>query len=184
MRSSILFLGLALLCLALPAIAVFGAASATNKVYLPLVACPGCPAPTSPGDPQPDPDAYEAEAIRLINEIRAAVGCPAAVVHPVLMQATEDWSTYMSLTSEYRHAPPDFYSEEPYFYNQAIFVENIGSGGHPELAVQGWLLSPPHRQNMEYCIKPGQEGYDPNITYDIGIGFAANYWTLVIGVRR
>jgi uncharacterized protein YkwD len=183
MRPSILFLSLALLCLALPAMAVFGAASATNRVYLPLIACPGCPAPTSPGDPQPDPDAYEAEAIRLVNEIRAAVGCPAAVVHPVLMQATGDWSAYMYRTSDYRHSSVGFYRDAPYFYAEP-FVENISGAGLPRFAVDSWFFSPPHRQNMEYCIKPGQEGYDPNITYDIGIGFAANYWTLVIGVRR
>lgn len=152
-----------LLALALPTLLVglvplVGAQepAATTKVYLPLVACPGCagsvvsPTPTPSPTPVPvNPDAYEAEIIRLVNEARAAVNCPAVTPNASLMQATGDWSAYMARTGDYQHAPGNWYAI--YGYPSNAVLENISGGDEPEYVFEGWMLSTFHKRNIEWC---------------------------------
>jgi uncharacterized protein YkwD len=167
------------LLLALPALAAFSAStSARTKLYLPLVACPGCTATTSPINP--DPSTYVGEAVRLVNEARLAAGCPAALPHPALMAATQAWTEYMERTSDYQHAPAGHYSQAPYFYSDSL-LENIGGGYSPSNIVSAWLGSIKHKANLEFCYPPGDPSYNPERIYDIGVGYSGGYWTLAIG---
>ena len=186
LRRTAISLTLVLLALlALPALGLRGATpSAATKIYLPLAACPGCegqePRPTLAPFPTPDTSSYASEGVRLINEARAAVGCPAAVSHPALMQATHDWSAYMDRTADYRHTSNGYYATSPYFYTGAL-VENIGGGGTPADMVTAWLRSPPHKRNLEFCYRPDNQQYNPNRIYYVGLGLSDGYSTLVIG---
>src|SRR5690606_16377235 len=101
-------------------------AAAENKVYLPVLSCPGCdgPAqqPTNPPAPTPDPASYAAEMVELVNQARVARGCPAAVVSPTLMRAAQEWSATMASTGNYTHSGGDYY--QGYGYKGAV-LENI-----------------------------------------------------------
>ncbi len=188
LRRTAISLTLVLLALlALPALGLRGATpSAATKIYLPLAACPECdyeaPQPTLQPFPTPDFGSYASEGVRLINEARAAVGCPAAVPHPALMQAAQDWSAYMERTHQAHHSPSEHYSNDPYFYTGAL-VENIGGAGTPDQIVTAWLRSPPHKSNLELCQHPTDSSYDPNRIYDVGLGHSGGYWTFVVGWR-
>jgi hypothetical protein len=152
------------------------AAEPAPQIALPLLGCPGCDG--QPSVPTPDASEYASEAVRLINQAREAAGCPAAIQHPTLMWATQDWSRYMDLTGDYRHSPSNYYSDPPYFYYGGL--ENIGVSGFPSEIVGGWLDSPTHKSNIEFCIMPGEPGYRSDRVYEIGVGHSGGYWTMVL----
>ena len=174
--------------LALPALGMRGATpSAATKIYLPLAACPGCddqaPSPTLAPFPTPDTSSYASEGIRLINEARAAVGCPAAVPYPALMQGAQDWTEHMDKDSAYGHSPTEYYGPSSIYGYTGALVENIGGAGTPDQIVTAWLRSPPHKSNLELCQHLTDPSYDPNRIYDVGLGHSGGYWTFVIGYR-
>lgn len=156
------------------------AAEPITRVGLPLLSCPDCNG--QPAAPTPNADEYALEAVRLINEARIAAGCPAAIPHPALMQATQEWSEYMDSSGNYRHAPSEHYSKPPFFYN-SFLLENIGLSGNAVEIVSGWLESPTHKSNLEFCDKPGDPEYRQDRIYDIGVGFSNGYWTMALGWR-
>ena len=164
------------------------APAATTKVYLPLVACPGCtgsvprPSPTpSPTTEPVNPDAFEARIIQLVNEARATVGCPAVTPNASLMQATGDWSAYMARTGDYQHAPSNWYATYDYPSNGVL--ENISGGDEPEYVFEGWMLSTFHKRNIQWCYPISDPSYTADRIYEIGIGYDGSYWTLAIGDR-
>jgi len=161
------------------------APATATKVYLPLVACPGCAGNSVLPNPTPAPvdaNAHEARIIQLVNEARVAVGCPAAIPNAVLMQATGDWSAYMAATSDYRHAPGNWYNT--YGYPSGLVLENIGGSGYPDYMFEGWMLSSLHKRNIEWCLYHLDDPlYNPAVRYEIGIGYAGGYWTLAIGTN-
>jgi uncharacterized protein YkwD len=158
-------------------------------IYLPLVNCPTCrgggvvvPTATAiptatpvPNDPERE---MENEVIRLINIERVAAGCPAATPHPILMQATRDWSAYMERTSDYRHTDRDYYTRYGWPGGPR---ENLGGTG-PDAAwvVEGWMESPLHRRNLLFCYKPDDPSYRPDRTYWIGVGIVGGYATMAL----
>jgi hypothetical protein len=174
-RTRNLLIALAPLLLALFALGA-GAAEPAPQIALPLLGCPGCDG--QPIVPTPNVSDYASEAVRLINQAREAAGCLAAREHPILMQATRDWSEYMSSVDEYRHSPPGYYSNSPYFYYGGL--ENIGGGYSPQDIVTAWLNSPTHKSNIEFCIMPGEPGYRSDRVYEIGVGHSGGYWTMVL----
>jgi uncharacterized protein YkwD len=183
-HAQLLLISLTLLLLGLAALGA-QAASPMAQVALPMLGCPGCyvsqaTPPPAPTLAPPDSSAYADEAVRLINEARVLAGCPAAVPHPPLMQATQDWSEYMEMSGKYHHAPSEYYSNSPFFYHWFL-VENIGLSGSPLEIVNGWLSSSIHKSNLEFCDKVGNPEYDPNRIYDIGVGYSGGYWTMVLG---
>jgi hypothetical protein len=178
-RTQNLLISLALLLLALSTLGV-GAAEPGSRIALPLLSCPGCDG--QPIVPTPDTSSYASEAVRLINEARIAAGCPAAVPYPALMQATQEWSEYMDINDDYRHTSPGYYSSDPYFYIGGL-LENIGGGYSPQDIVAGWLASPKHKENIEFCYPFDEPSYDPNRIYDIGVGYSNGYWTMALGWR-
>jgi uncharacterized protein YkwD len=151
-----------------------------THIYLPLVNCPTCrgggvvvptataipTATPAPSDPERE---MENEVIRLINIERVAAGCPAATPHPILMQATRDWSAYMERTSDYRHSQWGYY--QSYGWPRGA-LENLGGGPNAAWIVEGWMESPLHRRNLLSCYKPGEPSYSPTIQYWIGVGIA------------
>jgi len=161
--------------------------TAVTKVFLPLVACPGCtgsvvgPTPTPSPTPVPvNPDAFEARIIQLVNEARAAVNCPAVTPNASLMQATGDWSAYMARTGDYRHSVVSSYYAS-YGYTDSV-LENIGSSDGPEYIFEDWMRSTFHKRNIQWCYPPGDIAGQGAI-YEIGIGYDGGYWTLAIGTR-
>jgi uncharacterized protein YkwD len=181
-HTKLLLISLTLLLLGLAALGA-QAASPMAQVALPMLGCPECDVsqatpPPAPTLAPPDSGAYADEAVRLINEARVLAGCPAAVPHPVLMQATQDWSEYMEMSGEFHHSPPGYYSESPYFYYGGL--ENIGISGNPDEIMSGWLASPTHKSNIEFCINPGEPSYRANRIYEVGVGHSGGYWTMVL----
>lgn len=158
----------------------FGAAEA-RMAYLPAVSCLACSG-RQPTPPAPDPDAYEARMIELVNQARVAAGCPAAGIHPALVQATAEWSDYMSRTGDYSHGTPDQVDERYGPYPGGV-LEDISGDGPPEYVFGNWMESPGHRRNLEYCYPPDDPSYRPTMVYDIGVGYVHGYWTLAIGWR-
>jgi uncharacterized protein YkwD len=159
------------------------AAMPAAQIALPLLSCPGCAGPTptrTPGLPTPEPSEYAMEAVRLINEARLAAGCPAAVPHPALMAATQEWSEYMASSGIYHHAPSEHYSKAPYFYDGGV-LENIGGGYSSQDIVDAWLDSPIHKSNVEFCYSPNNPSYNPDRIYDIGVGYSNGYWIMALG---
>jgi uncharacterized protein YkwD len=157
--------------------------SATNTVYLPLVACANCtgsrqvvtptPVTPTPVTPTPAPGADAAEVIRLVNIERVKVGCPEVVAEPQLIAATQAWAEYMQANSYYHHATASWYA--PYGYPGGT-LENIGGNGTPALTVEAWMASTPHRRNLLDCYPIDDPSYDPRRIYVAGVGHAGPYW--------
>lgn len=177
------------LAVALLALAAFGLnqafAADTTKVYLPLISCPTCTGTgttTPPPTQTPTPGANVSRMIELVNQARAAVGCPAVTAHASMMQGAQDWTDYMASTADYRHSDGGYYEARGYPVGR--IVENIGTGDTTDYAFEGWMESPAHKANIEFCLRPDNPSYSPNLIYDIGVGYRDSYWTLAIGVRN
>jgi uncharacterized protein YkwD len=180
--------------LALAALVAFGsaayalAATPTRRAYLPMIICTGCTGLTSqpipptpiPPNPTPNPSSYAAQMIALVNQARVAAGCPTVVANATLMRAAQDWSHTMASTGNYNHSGGDFYSSYGYTWGA---LENIGPGATPEYAYEGWMLSAPHKRNIEFCYPTSDPSYNPARVYEVGVGYENGYWTLVIGWR-
>lgn len=164
------------------------AALVTTKLYMPLLACPGCSGTSSRPTATPRPTTTpigiapeRLEVIELVNQARLAAGCPAARVNNTLMAASQGWSEYMDETGDYRHSFGTWYDEE-YGYTTPI-LENIGVSGTAEQIFGAWMESAAHRENMLSCPEhdPNYFPYDPNTIYEIGVGHSNGYWTLGLG---
>lgn len=157
------------------------AAAAPYGAYLPSVGCAGCVrrALQPIATPRPNPSAYAVREIELVNEARAAVGCPPVVANDALMRGAQAWSETMAREGFAGHSGAGYY--ERFGYPHSTRVENIGSGEWPEDIFERWMASTLHRRNIEWCILPSDPSYDPTTTYDIGVGYAwPGYWTLTI----
>lgn len=163
-------------------------AAGSYKVHLPMLACPGCdgPAaqPTTPSvptpEPTPDTSTYAARMVELVNGARAAVGCPAVTPNAILMRGAQEWSETMARTGNYVHSHGDYYRNLGY---PGATVENIGPGETPDYAFEGQMTSPLHKRNLEWCYPTSDPSYNPARIYEVGVGYAEGYWTLVIGWR-
>lgn len=180
---------IAVLAVILGSAAYSAGAAGSNKVHLPMLACPGCngpaPQPTTPTvptpEPTPDTSAYAARMIELVNGARAAVGCPAVTPNAILMRGAQEWSETVARTGNYTHAPGNYYQERGYLGGTA---ENMDAGAEtPDFAFQNWMASPLHKRNLEWCYPASDPSYSPAMIYEVGVGYAEGYWTLVIGDR-
>lgn len=161
-------------------------AAGSERLSLPLLACPGCintnPPPTTPPVEPPSPpdtSTYVPQMVALVNQARANVGCPVVTPNDILMRATQAWSETMARTGNYTHAIGGYYQSHGY---PGTTLENIDAGADtPAFAFEDWMTSPAHKRNIEFCYPASDPSYDPTMVYSIGVGYKAEYWTLVIG---
>jgi uncharacterized protein YkwD len=134
---------------------------------------------STPTQPPVDTLAYRREVIRLVNEYRAANGCPAAPENTTLMDAAQAWSDYMQSNNIYGHSTevdPEWY--EHHSYPEGAH-ENIGIGQDtPQEVVTAWKNSPNHNRTLLWCYY-SNNGY----VYDLGVGLNGRLWTLALGER-
>lgn len=140
----------------------------------------------------PAAGAQEAEALRLINQARAAKGCPELVVNPKLQAAAEGHAKAMSKQNFFGHKSKNGASVgrrvTAQGYNWRKVAENIAMGWPtPERTVQDWLSSAGHRKNILDCSLR-ETGlavvYDPNDAPLPGYGHAMKYyWVQTFGRR-
>ncbi|MEI8167343.1 MAG: CAP domain-containing protein [Chloroflexales bacterium] len=126
---------------------------------------------------------FEARAVALVNVARVAAGCPVALPHPALMQATRAWSTYMRTSGDYSHGDYWVFDKKYAAYPGVGVYENIAGAHSADTAVNAWFTSPLHKRNMLWCYPPSDPSYSPMTLYEIGVGYDSQYWTLAIGDR-
>ncbi|MFF2196746.1 CAP domain-containing protein [Streptomyces sp. NPDC058157] len=126
------------------------------------------------------PADVQAAVVALVNQERAAAGCPALTVNPMLTQAAQDHSADMAAHATMSHTGSD--GSDPGAritragYPWQAYGENVAYGyGTPEQVMEGWMNSPGHRRNILDCSYR-----------EIGIGLAqpGQYWTQDFGATR
>ncbi|RKT08618.1 uncharacterized protein YkwD [Streptomyces sp. 3211.6] len=153
----------------------------------PPPAAPRPPAP--PAEPSAAPSApqasgaqtdAQAQVLALVNQERAAAGCPALTVNPMLTKAAQDHSADMAAHATMSHTGSD--GSDPGTritragYQWQTYGENVAYGySTPEQVMEGWMNSPGHRRNILDCSYR-----------EIGIGLAqpGQYWTQDFGATR
>ncbi|GAA0300481.1 hypothetical protein GCM10010302_43820 [Streptomyces polychromogenes] len=134
------------------------------------------PAPQASGAPS---DA-QAEVLALVNQERAAAGCPAVTVNAKLTKAAQDHSADMAAHADMSHTGSD--GSDPgqritrAGYQWQTYGENVAYGySTPAQVMEGWMNSPGHRRNILDCSYR-----------EIGIGLAqpGQYWTQDFGAAR
>lgn len=143
----------------------------------------GAPAPAPP---TPDPREAAARVIALVNQERAAVGCPALVANDTLARVAAAHSRDMAEHDFFDHPGSDgrspFQRMADAGYRATTAAENIAAGAStPDKVVQLWMHSPGHRANILNCAyRETGVGYvaDPGDRLNYGV-----YWTQVFGAR-
>ena len=136
--------------------------------------------------------AQEAEVLSLVNQARAAKGCPALVVNPKLQAAAAGHAKAMSKQNFFGHKGKNGSTPgrraTAQGYNWSKVAENIAMGWPtPERTVQDWMASSGHRQNILDCSLR-ETGiavvYDPNDAPLPGNSYAMKYyWVQTFGRR-
>ncbi|KJY25013.1 CAP domain-containing protein [Streptomyces katrae] len=156
----------------------------------PAAAPPAAPRPQAPAaEPSAAPPApqasgaqtdAQAKVLALVNQERAAAGCPAVTVNAELTKAAQDHSADMAAHATMSHTGSD--GSDPgqritrAGYQWQTYGENVAYGySTPEQVMEGWMNSPGHRRNILDCSYR-----------EIGIGLAqpGQYWTQDFGATR
>ncbi|AZM87353.1 CAP domain-containing protein [Streptomyces sp. W1SF4] len=139
-------------------------------------------APAAPAAPQAAGALPEAQAkvLELVNQARAAAGCPALTVNEKLTKAAQDHSADMAAHRNMSHTGSDGSDAGQRItragYQWRTYGENVAYGySSPEQVMEGWMNSPGHRRNILDCSYK-----------EIGIGLAqpGQYWTQDFGATR
>ncbi|OKK15990.1 hypothetical protein AMK16_24910 [Streptomyces sp. CB00455] len=126
------------------------------------------------------PTGAQAEVLALVNQERAAVGCPALTVNAKLTKAAQDHSADMAAHGNMSHVGSD--GSDPggritrAGYAWRTYGENVAYGYSTAAKVmEGWMNSPGHKRNILDCSYK-----------EIGIGLAepGHYWTQDFGATR
>jgi len=113
------------------------------------------------------PDAeevYAADVMSLVNQERAANGCPALTVNLAMTAAAYEHSKDMGVNGYFAHDTPagvtPWTRMEDAGYQEPA-AENIAEGyTSPREVVNGWMNSPGHRDNILNCtFKAAGVGY-------------------------
>ncbi|MFG2980237.1 CAP domain-containing protein [Streptomyces sp. NPDC048258] len=137
-------------------------------------------APEPPKTSAPPASGAAAAVLSLVNQERAAAGCPALTLNAKLTKAAQDHSADMAAHSNMSHTGSD--GSDPGAritragYTWSTYGENVAYGySTPEKVMEGWMNSPGHRQNILNCSFK-----------EIGIGLAEpnHYWTQDFGAAR
>ena len=160
------------------------AAPTPTPAPVPAPAPEPAPAPAPEPAPAPAPaptgdEAAAAEVLRLVNIERAAAGCAAVTVNPVIAGVARAHSqdmadqAYFSHTSLDGRSPWDRLGAAGYTDGSG---ENIAAGqATAQDVMSGWMNSPGHRANILNCS---------SATMGVGIGHGGPYgiyWTQVFG---
>lgn len=152
---------------------------AATRVFLPIANNSDTHSAPPTATPTVSPLAKRLQVIQLVNEYRAANGCPTASENPILMDAAQEWSDYMQEHRVFEHSAV----EDPQWYKHRGYIpgasENIATGQDTaQQVVHDWQVSPNHNRTLLSCYYASQ-GY----VYDIGIGLNGRLWTLALGER-
>lgn len=138
--------------------------------------------PVAPSAPEGSsaPSGAQAQVLALVNEERAAVGCPALSVNAELTKAAQNHSADMAAHSNMSHTGSD--GSDPGLritragYEWRTYGENVAYGyGTAAKVMEGWMNSPGHKRNILDCSFK-----------EIGLGLAqpGQYWTQDFGAAR
>src|SRR5688572_6659692 len=121
-------------------------------VVLALVGA-AAPAQVFPAAHAPAIQPVLATLVQLHNQERDRAGLPPLTMDTRLMQAAQIQAQYMAEHTRTTHAGPNGTTpaqrvkQQGYHYVQV--AENVAGGAEtPEAVLQGWMHSPPHRQNI------------------------------------
>ncbi|WP_405982671.1 CAP domain-containing protein [Streptomyces sp. NBC_00158] len=124
--------------------------------------------------------AAQAKVLELVNQARAAAGCPALTVNAKLTKAAQDHSADMAAHRNMSHTGSDGSDAGQRItragYQWRTYGENVAYGySSPEQVMEGWMNSPGHKRNILDCSYK-----------EIGIGLAqpGQYWTQDFGATR
>ncbi|WP_329386324.1 CAP domain-containing protein [Streptomyces sp. NBC_01351] len=138
------------------------------------------PAPAPPKTSAPPASGAAAAVLSLVNQERAAAGCPALTLNAKLTKAAQDHSADMAAHGNMSHTGSDGSDAGQRItragYAWSSYGENVAYGySTPEKVMEGWMNSPGHRQNILNCSFK-----------EIGIGLAQpnHYWTQNFGTAR
>jgi uncharacterized protein YkwD len=148
---------------------------------------PTSPTPTSAAPtvarttaPLPGNSSYEAQVVTLVNQQRAAAGCPALTVDSRLTAAARGHSQDMAQRNYFDHNTPEGVTPWTRItnagYHFSTAAENIAEGQPtPAAVMDAWMNSAGHRANILNCA-----------LRNIGVGLAYNakhtpYWTQDFG---
>ncbi len=144
------------------------------------------------------PSDFEQQVIDLVNQERAAVGCPALTTSYQLMNSARSHSSDMALNDIFSHRGSDGSTVEQRInatgYTWNTYGENIAAGYSTAQSVfDSWMSSADHRSNILNCafreIGVGyynQANDQNNVRLDDGtlIGPFYHYWTQVFATSR
>ncbi|MBT2456297.1 CAP domain-containing protein [Streptomyces sp. ISL-86] len=138
------------------------------------------PAPQPPKTSAPPASGAAAAVLSLVNQERAAAGCPALTLNAKLTKAAQDHSADMAAHGTMSHTGSDGSDAGQRItragYTWSSYGENVAYGySTAEKVMEGWMNSPGHRQNILNCSFK-----------EIGIGLAQpnSYWTQDFGTAR
>lgn len=135
---------------------------------------------------------FEAQVLRLTNEIRLANGLLPLKRVSTLDDAARFHATDMGVDDYFSHTSHDRNNGQlvescrwndrvkTYYLDWAAIAENIAAGYQtPEAVVQGWMNSPGHRANILNA-----NNWEIGIGYYTGSGNYRHYWVQDFGRRR
>ncbi|WP_218783085.1 CAP domain-containing protein, partial [Streptomyces sp. BR123] len=141
---------------------------------------PQVQAPVAPKASAAPASGAVAEVLALVNQERAAVGCPALTLNAKLTAAAQSHSQDMAAHADMSHTGSD--GSDPgqritrAGYTWSTYGENVAYGySSPAAVMEGWMNSPGHKRNILDCSFK-----------EIGIGYAQpnHYWTQDFGAAR
>ncbi|MFJ3877787.1 CAP domain-containing protein [Streptomyces sp. NPDC090077] len=136
----------------------------------------------APAAPQASgaPSDEQAKVLELVNQARAAAGCPALTINEKLTKAAQDHSADMAAHRNMSHTGSDGSDAGQRItragYQWRTYGENVAYGySTPEQVMEGWMNSPGHKRNILDCSYK-----------EIGIGLAqpGQYWTQDFAAAR
>ncbi|MFD0264994.1 CAP domain-containing protein [Streptomyces sp. NPDC127106] len=141
---------------------------------------PQVQAPTAAKPAAAPASGVTAQILALVNQERAAVGCPALTLNAKLTAAAQSHSQDMAAHANMSHTGSD--GSDPgqritrAGYTWSTYGENVAYGySTPAAVMEGWMNSPGHKRNILDCSFK-----------EIGIGYAQpnHYWTQDFGAAR
>lgn len=119
--------------------------------------------------------ALVAELHRRVNEYRNVAGCPELRWHEAAARVAESHSRDMATRDYFDHVSPEGIDLQKRLLAGGVtwrgaIAENIAlTARGPDVVIELWIDSPPHRENLDFC----------DFTYH-GLGLHRDRWTQVL----